>query len=81
MSDRQIVGLAAVACAACCLGPILGILGAIVALGLVSSLLIGVAGLVIASAAITAFFVARHRSKRCGVEAVPVRVELGHRSR
>ena len=42
MSRRQIAAFAAVACVACCAGPIFGALGGIAALGLVASLYIGV---------------------------------------
>jgi hypothetical protein len=55
VSTRQILGLAAAACLACCIGPILGVLAAIAALGLVSSLFIGAAALVVAAAAVAAF--------------------------
>ena len=82
MSNRQVLGLAAVACAACCVGPILGVLGAVAALGLMSSLLIGSAGLVVAVAAAAAFIaVRRHRAKGCNLKTSPVPVELGRRSR
>ena len=40
MNARQVVGVAALACLACCIGPILGVLGGIAALG-VSSAFIG----------------------------------------
>jgi hypothetical protein len=82
VSSRQIVGLAAVACAACCVGPILGVLGTIAALGLVSSLFIGAAGLIVAAAAVAALIAARRRrATGCSVEVGPVPVELGPRSR
>ena len=48
-SPRETLGLAAVACVACCIGPILGVLGAIAALGLAASILIGAGGLIIAA--------------------------------
>jgi hypothetical protein len=73
VSSRRIFGLAAAACAACCIGPILGVLDAVAALGLVSSLLIGAAGLVIAAAAAAAFIAVRRRRAKGGhMAAVPV---------
>ena len=45
---RSIIGIAAVACIACCIGPFLAVLGAVAALGLVSTILIGAAGLLAA---------------------------------
>lgn len=36
MSRRDVLGFAAIACVACCIGPILGVLGAIATLGAVS---------------------------------------------
>ena len=81
MSDRQILGLAAVACVACCIGPILGVLGVIAALGLVTSLFIGAAGLLVAVAAVAGFILLRRRRARaCRVELGPTPIELGQRS-
>ena len=72
-SSGRLVGLAAVACAACCIGPIVGALGGIAALGLVSTLLIGAAGLVIAAAAATvAVVVYRRRRATSPHRGVPV---------
>jgi hypothetical protein len=80
VSNRQIFGLAAVACVACCIGSVLGVLGAIAALGVVSSLFIGAAGLVVAGVAVAAFIVVRRRRAHgCTVEAGPVTVELSGR--
>ena len=45
--SKAILGIAAVACVACCIGPILAVLGAIAALGLVSTIFIGAAGLLL----------------------------------
>jgi hypothetical protein len=82
MSNRQIIGLAAAACVACCIGPILGLLGAIATLGLVSSLFIGVAGVIVVAAAVAAFIpLRRRRGQRCRVDNGPVPVELGQRNR
>jgi hypothetical protein len=80
-SDRRDLAVfGAVACVACCAGPILGVLGGIGALGLVSSLFIGVAGLLIAVAAAVAFVVIRRRRARALVpETGAVPVELSRR--
>ena len=77
MSRREILGYAAAACVACCIGPILGVLAAIAALGLASTILIGAAGLVIAAAAITVFVLMRRkRTSVCSSAAEQVPVEL-----
>ena len=76
---KTILGIAAVACVACCIGPILAVLGAIAALGLVSTILIGAAGLLVAGAAVAAFLVVRRRrpaNASCSVEPEQVPVEL-----
>jgi fatty acid desaturase len=81
-SPRRIVGLAAVACVACCIGPILGVLGAIAALGLVASLLFGVGAVLVAALAVAALVVVRHRRAEDSSAYVrPVPVELGRRGR
>jgi hypothetical protein len=81
VSNRQIIGLAVAACVACCIGPILGVLGAIIALGVVSSVFIGLAGLLIATAAVAAsVLVRRRRGDSCRVRAGAVPVELRQRS-
>jgi hypothetical protein len=69
------LGVAAVACVACCIG---SILGAIAALGVVSTIFIGAAGLLIVAAAVAAFIIVRRRRSHstCGVEPDPVPVEL-----
>ena len=73
MSSGRLVGFAVLACAACCIGPIVGALGGIAALGLVSTLLIGSAGLVIAAAAATlAVVVYRRRRTESSRGAIPV---------
>ena len=75
MSRRELLGFAALACVACCIGPILGGLGAIAALGVVSTVFIGIGGLVIATVAMAAFVVVRRRRTR-SPEPEPVVVEL-----
>jgi hypothetical protein len=77
MSRREVLGFAAGACVACCIGPILGVVAAITALGLVSSVLIGAAGLLTTAAAATAFvFLRRKRMSSCSTAAEQVPVEL-----
>jgi hypothetical protein len=80
-SAGAILGIAAVACVACCIGPILAVLGAIAALGVVSTVFIGAAGLLITAGAIVAFVVLR-RPRRNATRLAPperVSVELGRR--
>ena len=77
-----VLGLAAVACVACCSGPILAVLGAIVALGVVSTIFIGAAGLLVTAAAVVAFVAVRERRRDASWAVRPVRVpvELSRRS-
>ena len=56
-----ILGFGAAACVACCIGPILAVLGAITAAGVISTLAIGAAGLAIAAAGAVAFVAVRRR--------------------
>ena len=82
MSRRQIIRFAAVACVACCIGPILGGIGAIAALGLVASLLIGVGAVLVAPLAVaTLVVVRRRRVTDCSADVPPVPLELGRRGR
>jgi hypothetical protein len=83
MKTRTMIGIGALACIACCFGPILAALGAVAALGVASTVLIGGAGLVIVAAAIAAAVILvrrRARSTACenstGDVDVPVSVEL-----
>lgn len=73
-----ILGVVAAACVACCIGPILAVLGAIAALGVASTILIGALGLFVAALAIGAFVMARRRRQHggCTLPADPVPVEL-----
>ena len=48
MSARQIIGLATAACVACCIGPIIGVLGAVAAAGIFSTIWTGLFGVAIA---------------------------------
>jgi hypothetical protein len=71
----RVLGLGALACAACCAGPILALLGGITILGIASSYFIGVAGLAIAAAAAIGWFVLRRRRKdSCNVRQQPVSI-------
>jgi hypothetical protein len=80
MSRREVLVFAAAACVACCIGPILGGLAAIVALGLASAVLIGADGLIIVAAAAAAFVhVRRRRTSSCSTEQVPVELTGTHR--
>lgn len=64
-SDRfSVVGIGAAACAACCVGPLVALLGGFGLAGLASTLVIGAAGLVIAAAAAAAFVVVRRRTSQ-----------------
>ena len=65
MSARQIIGLATAACVACCIGPIVGVLGAVAAAGILSTLWIGLFGVVIGVGATTAMAIVRRRRNRC----------------
>jgi hypothetical protein len=73
VKTRTAVGLGAAACIPCCAGPILAVLGAVTALGLAASLVIGAAGLFLAAAAVAAAIFVRRRAHRAGA---PVAVEL-----
>ena len=72
-----IVGVGAAACAACCIGPILGFLGAI-GLGTITGvLLFGIAGLLIAVIGIAVFTLRRRRrSTACATGPEIVDVEM-----
>lgn len=56
-----ILGIGAAACVACCIGPLVALLGGLSLAGLASTLLIGAAGLVIAAVAAVGFVVVRRR--------------------
>jgi hypothetical protein len=81
-ASGSILGLAAVACVACCIGPTLAVLGAIAALGLASTIFIGAAGLLIAAAATAAFAVVRRRRRDTSCATTPdeALVELSRRT-
>jgi len=73
-----IVGLGVAACAACCAGPILALLGGVSILGFASTTVIGIAGLVVGLSALVAFVTIRRRpsAASCGPPDGPVRVDL-----
>lgn len=58
----SMIGIGAVACAACCAGPILAVLAGLSIAGVVSTLLVGAAGLVITAAALAALHMVRRRA-------------------
>jgi hypothetical protein len=81
VSNRRLLGFAALACVACCIGPILAVLGAIFAAGLASTMFIGAAGFVVAVAAVAAFIIVRRRrTPVCATTAEPVPVALSRRT-
>jgi mercuric ion transport protein len=57
-----VLGLGVAACAACCAGPIIGFVGAIVAAGVLGAMFVGVATLVVAALAV-AVVVSRRRRR------------------
>jgi hypothetical protein len=65
-SGAGMLGLGAVACLACCAGPILALLGGLGIAGLASTQFIGAASLGV-TAAIAAFVVVRRRGSGCAV--------------
>ena len=72
--NTAIIGVGAVACAACCAGPILGFLAAI-GLGTAGFVLFGTAALVIGTIAIVLLLRGRRRrAKSCAVTRGPVPV-------
>jgi hypothetical protein len=77
-TDRfNLIGFGAAACVACCIGPALALLGSLSVAGLVSTLVIGGAGLIVTAAAGTAaYIIVRRRRSRAScappTEAVAV---------
>jgi mercuric ion transport protein len=69
-----VLGLGAAACAACCAGPILALLGGVSILGFASTTVIGIAGVVVGLAALVAHLVVRRRrtATSCSVPEGPV---------
>ena len=70
----------AVACVACCAGPILGVLGAIAGLGLAAGLVLGIGALVVAGAVLGLVVILIRRRRATAARPVtdePVPVSLG----
>jgi hypothetical protein len=80
VKTRRWFGLAAVACAACCIGPIISVLGAIAAIGVASTFLIGVLGVVIAAAVTTIVIVRKRLRQTFAATEAPVTVTLTTRT-
>ena len=59
-----LLGVGAVACAACCGGPLLAVLGGLSLAGVAATVVLGAAGLVLALAALVAYLVVRRRQRR-----------------
>ena len=57
----KVLGLGALACIGCCAGPVLAFLGGLSIAGLASTVLIGGAGLVVATAAAVGYLIVRRR--------------------
>jgi hypothetical protein len=77
-----VLGIGAVACLACCAGPILAFLGGLGVAGLASTLLLGAGGLLITVAAVATFIVVRRRRDACAVpEGGAVAVTISTRER
>jgi hypothetical protein len=66
VKPRTLIGFGVLACVPCCIGPIVAALGALAALGVASTVLIGGAGFAITAAAIAASVVVRYRARRAG---------------
>lgn len=73
-----VLGLGVAACAACCAGPILALLGGLSILGFASTAVIGVAGLIIGALALVALLAMRRRRAAASSARTegPVPVEL-----
>ncbi len=72
---RKILGLGAIACIACCIGPILGVLGAIGLATIGGVALFGAAGLAVALIVLPVLRRARHRPGACMPNTDPVAVD------
>jgi hypothetical protein len=80
VSNRNILGIAALACVACCAGPILGVLGAGAALGVASTLFIGLVGVAFALATAVAIVIIRKRHRTCGMTTTRTAVSITTRT-
>ncbi|HUP86904.1 MAG TPA: hypothetical protein VM143_14695 [Acidimicrobiales bacterium] len=75
-----IVGIGAAACAACCAGPVLAILGGVTIAGVAGTMFVGVASLLVAVVAAVAYVgVRRRRSIARAVDNPPVAVTFTNR--
>lgn len=72
----RVVGIGIAACAACCAGPILAVLGGLSVVGTIGSLFVGAAGIAVAMLAGAAYLGVRRRSTEpsCSTDSEPVRV-------
>jgi hypothetical protein len=68
-----VLSIAVAACVACCVGPILALLGGLSLAGLASTVVIGSAGVVIALVAGIALVAVRRRRTTCTDDAAPTR--------
>jgi hypothetical protein len=68
------VGVGLAACAVCCAGPIVAILGTLGLAGLSTTFVIGWIGLLVAAATIIAYIVLRRRQASCAAPATTVNV-------
>ncbi len=74
MTTKELLGLGAAACVACCIGPFLVAIGVIASLGVLGSLFLGAAALVAAGVALALLGAWRHRRSRRR-STTPVAVE------
>lgn len=79
-SSFGVLGFGVAACAACCAGPLLALLGGAAIAGLAGTVFIGASGVVLAVIAAVAFVTVRSRQVRCvgarGAGAVPVTISM-----
>jgi len=77
-STSGLIGAAVLACAACCAGPLLGVIGGLGAASLLGSYWIPglLAVTVLAGIAVAVLLVRRHRAKACRLPADRVPVEI-----
>lgn len=76
MTTKELLGLGAAACAACCIGPFLVAVGVVASLGVLGSLFVGAAALAAAGLALALLVAWRHRRSRRR-SSTPVAVEVG----
>ena len=66
-----IVGLGAAACAACCAGPIVGVVASIAATGALAATVFGLAAFVVAALALVLVIVVLRRRQKAGACTMP----------